>query len=178
MRPGTGSWNVTLTEAVRLLPAVSQAVATSRFAPGRSATSSPKLPSAPTPAATPFTETCAPTSAVPATQIEDSYRRLHEAHAFVLFPDTSDVWMAHPWCFSPTPHRVEAAGRVWTATCAWDALGIPGTLHGDGRIESECACCGEPVTLVVRDGVVADGGDLLVHLLVPVRRWWEDIGFT
>jgi len=113
-----------------------------------------------------------------ATQIEDSYRRLHEAHAFVLFPDTSDVWMAHPWCFSPTPHRVEAAGRVWTATCAWDALGIPGTLHGDGRIESECACCGEPVTLVVRDGVVADGGDLLVHLLVPVRRWWEDIGFT
>lgn len=111
-------------------------------------------------------------------EVAAAYRRLHDAHAFVLFPGTTDVWMAHPWCFAPTPHRVEAGGRTWTATCAWDALGIPGALHGDGRIESECACCGEPVTLVVRDGVVVESADLLVHLLVPVRRWWDDIGFT
>ena len=110
--------------------------------------------------------------------IADSYRRLHDAHAFVLHPGTLDIWMAHPWCFVPTPHRVDAAGRIWTATCAWDALGIPGALHGDGRIDSECACCGEPVALAVRDGLVADGADLLVHLLVPLRKWWDDIGFT
>lgn len=111
-------------------------------------------------------------------EIADAYLRLHDAHALVLFPDTTDVWMANPFCFAPTPHRVEAAGRFWTATCAWDALGIPGALHGDGRIESQCACCAEPVVLVVRDGLVADGADLLVHLLVPARRWWDDIGFT
>lgn len=116
--------------------------------------------------------------AKPEDEIAGAYHRLHDAHAFVLFPGTTDVWMAHPWCFAPTPHRVEASGRVWTATCAWDALGIPGALHGDGRIGSECACCGEPVALVVRDGVVSDGVDLLVHLLVPVRKWWDDIGFT
>ena len=111
-------------------------------------------------------------------EVEDSYLRLHDAHAFVLFPDTTNVWMANPWCFAPTPYRVEAAGRVWTGTCAWDALGIPGALHGDGRIDSECACCAEPVTLVVRDGLVTEGADLIVHLLVPARRWWDDIGFT
>jgi hypothetical protein len=107
-----------------------------------------------------------------------AYRRLHAAHALVLFPDTTEVWMANPFCFAPTVHRVTAASRTWTGTCAWDALGIPAALHADGSIESECACCGEPVSLEVRDGELVEGADLLVHILLPARRWWEDIGFT
>lgn len=112
------------------------------------------------------------------TEIDDAYRRLHDAHALVLFPDTTEVWMANPFCFAPTPHTVTAAGREWTGTCAWDALGIPAAFHGDGRIASSCACCGEPIALEVRDGALVEGADVLVHILVPARRWWEDIGFT
>jgi hypothetical protein len=111
-------------------------------------------------------------------EVEGSYRRLHDARALVLFPGTTEIWMAHPFCFAPTPHRVESGGRTWTGACCWDALGIPAALHGDGRIESACACCGEALTLVVADGVLAEGADVLAHLLVPARRWWEDIGFT
>ena len=111
-------------------------------------------------------------------EAEASYRRLHEAHALVLFPETTDVWMANPFCFSTTPHRVRAGGRSWIATCAWDSLGIPGALHGDGEVESECACCGEPVALRIENGELVEGADLLVHFVVPARRWWDDIGFT
>jgi hypothetical protein len=111
-------------------------------------------------------------------EIAACYRRLHDAHALVLFPDTTEIWMANPFCFAPTPHRVVAGGRRWTATCAWDALGIPAALHVDGKIDSECACCGEPVSLEVGDGALMRGADLLVHILVPARRWWDDIGFT
>jgi Alkylmercury lyase len=111
-------------------------------------------------------------------EAEASYRRLHDAHALVLFPDTTDVWMANPWCFAETPHRVRAGGRAWTATCAWDALGIPGALHGDGEVDTACACCGEALALRVEDGELAEGRDVLVHFLVPARRWWDDIGFT
>jgi hypothetical protein len=111
-------------------------------------------------------------------EVAGSYRRLHDAHALVLFPGTTEIWMAHPFCFAPTPHRVEAGGRAWTGTCCWDALGIPAALHGDGRVESACACCGEELTLVVADGALAEGADVLAHFLVPARRWWEDIGFT
>jgi hypothetical protein len=107
-----------------------------------------------------------------------SYRRLHHGHALVLSPGTTDVWMANPFCFGSTPHRVTAGGRVWTATCAWDALGIPAALHGDGEIESECACCGDSVALRVENGELVEGADLLVHFVVPARRWWDDIGFT
>jgi hypothetical protein len=111
-------------------------------------------------------------------EIADAYRRLHDAHALVLHPETTEIWMANPFCFARTPFRVEAGGRVWTGTCAWDALGIPGALHTDGRIESECACCGEPFALEVQGGELTEGADLLVHILVPARRWWDDIGFT
>jgi hypothetical protein len=107
-----------------------------------------------------------------------AYRRLHDAHAIVLFPGVTEIWMANPFCFAPTPHRVISGGRAWTGACAWDALGIPGALHGGGRIESACACCGEPLTLVVDDGRLVDGADVLAHFLVPARRWWDDIGFT
>jgi hypothetical protein len=29
-----------------------------------------------------------------------------------------------------------------------------------------------------RDGELVAGADLLVHFVVPARRWWEDIAFT
>jgi hypothetical protein len=110
--------------------------------------------------------------------VEDGLRRLHDAHALVLHPGTTEIRMANPFSAVPTPHRVECEGRSWYANCAWDALGIPAALHADGRVESECADCGERVELEVRDGRLARGADLLVHFLVPARRWWDDIGFT
>jgi hypothetical protein len=111
-------------------------------------------------------------------ETEAAFRELHDAHALVLHPGTTEIWMLNPFSTVPTPHRAQAGGRWWYGNCAWDALGIPGALHADGRIESECADCGEPLVLEVRDGTLVEGDDLLVHILVPARHWWDDIGFT
>jgi hypothetical protein len=105
-------------------------------------------------------------------------RRLHDAHALVLQPDGSGIRMLNPFSAVETPHRVEAGARSWFANCAWDALGIPAALHTDGRIESACPDCGESLELEVRDGELARGAQLLVHFVVPARRWWDDIAFT
>jgi hypothetical protein len=113
-----------------------------------------------------------------AEEVGAAYRRLHDAHALVLHPGTTEIRMLNPFSAVETPHRVEAGGRAWFANCAWDALGIPGALHGDGRIESECPDCGERLELEVRDGELVAGRELLVHFVVPARRWWDDIGFT
>jgi hypothetical protein len=110
--------------------------------------------------------------------VAHAYRRLHDAHALVLFPGTTEIWMANPFCFAPTPHRVRVGGKTWTGTCCWDSLGIPGALHSGGDVSTECACCGERLELTVADGEVAVGADLLCHVLVPARKWWDDIGFT
>jgi hypothetical protein len=110
--------------------------------------------------------------------VATAYRELHDAHALVLHPGTTEIWMANPFSAIETPHRVRVDDREWFANCAWDALGIPGALHADGDIQSACACCGEPVALRVRNDRLDEGGELLVHILVPARRWWDDIGFT
>ena len=110
--------------------------------------------------------------------VADAYMRLHDAHALVLHPETVEIWMANPFCFAPTPHRVRSGGKTWTGTCCWDSLGIPGALHADGDIATECACCGESLELAVRGGELVVGADLLCHVLVPASRWWDNIGFT
>jgi Alkylmercury lyase len=111
-------------------------------------------------------------------EVVDAYRRLHDGHALVLRPGTTEIRMLNPFSVVETPHRVEARGRSWFANCAWDALGVPAALHADGAVRSECPDCGEPLELEVRDGELVEGADLLVHFVVPARRWWDDIAFT
>ena len=110
--------------------------------------------------------------------VADAYRRLHDARALVLEPDGERIRMLNPFSVPATPHRVDSGGRTWFANCAWDALGVPAALHRDGTVRSECADCGEPLELEVRDGRLVRGTELLVHILVPARRWWDDIVFT
>jgi hypothetical protein len=111
-------------------------------------------------------------------EVVDAYRRLHDGHALVLHAGTTEIRMLNPFSAVETPHRVDADGRSWFANCAWDALGIPAALHADGAVRSECPDCGEPLELEVRDGELVHGADVLVHFVVPARRWWDDIAFT
>jgi hypothetical protein len=110
-------------------------------------------------------------------EVESVWRELHRAHALVLNPASAELRMASPFSAVPTAYRVHAADRWWYANCAWDALGICAALHADGRIETSCPDCGEPIGLAVRDQRVDDEG-LLFHCLVPAARWWDDIAFT
>jgi hypothetical protein len=106
-----------------------------------------------------------------------SWRRLHEQHAVVLNPATDELRMVNPFSAVPTSYRVEAGGRWWYANCAWDAFGICAALHADGRIETSCPDCGEPVAVTVKDER-PDDESLFFHCLVPAARWWDDIVFT
>ncbi len=107
----------------------------------------------------------------------EGWRRLHDAHALVLDPATGDLRMANPFSAVPTPFRVSAAGRAWFANCGWDAFGIGAALHVDSVIHTECADCGSPLEIGVRDGR-PDDERLVFHVLVPAAEWWQDIGFT
>jgi hypothetical protein len=128
---------------------------------------------APTPA-----ESAAELGLEPA-EVEAAYHRLHDAHALVLEPGSTRIRMLNPFSVVPTPHVVQAGGRSWHANCAWDALGIPAALHVDeASVVSECPDCGERLELELRGGELNESADLLVHFVVPARRWWEDIGFT
>lgn len=114
---------------------------------------------------------------VPLDEVRASLERLAAAKALVLQPESREVLMANPFSAVPTPFAVLAAGRLYFGNCVWDALGIPAMLGRDGRVETSCACCGEAMSLEVRDGSLA-AGEGVVHFAVPARRWWEDIVFN
>ena len=105
------------------------------------------------------------------------WSRLHDQHALVLNAASTAILMANPFSAVPTAFRVQADGRSWFANCAWDAFGICAALHVDGRIETTCPDCGDPVTVEVCDER-PDDRTLLFHVLVPAARWWDDIVFT
>jgi hypothetical protein len=112
-----------------------------------------------------------------ATDVVAGWRRLHDAHALVLNPAADELRMANPFSAVPTAYRVQAHGRWWYANCAWDGFGICAALHSDGRIETSCPDCTEPITVDVNAGEPSDD-TLLFHCLVPAARWWDDIVFT
>jgi hypothetical protein len=109
--------------------------------------------------------------------VEAGWRRLHDAHALVLNPATAELRMANPFSAVPTAYRVNAGGHWWYANCAWDAFGICAALGVDGRIETSCPDCGEPLAVDVCDQRPSDDR-LLFHCLVPAAHWWDDIVFT
>ena len=109
--------------------------------------------------------------------VRSSWARLHAAHALALHDDGATIRMANPFSAVPTAFRVHADGRSWFANCAWDAFGICVALHVDGRIETVCPDCAEPLAIGVHDGR-PDDPTLLFHCLVPARHWWDDIAFT
>jgi Alkylmercury lyase len=106
-----------------------------------------------------------------------AWRRLRDAHALVLDAATDELRMANPFSAVPTAYRVQAGGRWWYANCAWDAFGILAALHVDGRIETSCPDCGEPIAVEVRDER-PDDESLVFHCPVPARDWWADIVYT
>jgi Alkylmercury lyase len=97
-------------------------------------------------------------------------------HVVALSGDpAAPILMAHPFAAHRTGARVASAGRApgeWWGNCAWDGLGIVGLLDlADATVESN------GVTLHVRDGALVET-DVLFHVAVPARAWWDDIGFT
>lgn len=122
-------------------------------------------------------ETLAGTLQVGTGDVRGALRGLSAQHLIALEPKTDEPWMLHPFSAAPTDYSVEAAGVLYWANCAWDALSIPCLI-------------GRPATL---RGVWSDTGDRLelhvsasgprpnvgfVRFNVPPRALWDDIAYS
>lgn len=104
-----------------------------------------------------------------ASDVAESLNRLALEHRIALTDDGA-VQMAHPFSGVPTSYISQIGSRWWYANCGWDVLAILALL-GDGEARGP-----DGLEWHVQDGrVVPDG---IVHLLVPARRFWDDVGFT
>jgi len=113
----------------------------------------------------------------PLDDIRAAFERLAMAKAIVLQPESRELLMANPLSAVPTPFLVNAAGRSYFGTCAWDALGIMAMLRANAVLETSCPCCGEAASLESHGGALAPARGV-VYFGVPARQWWDNIVFT
>lgn len=110
------------------------------------------------------------------TEIDRAFRFLADACVLAL-DEHGEVWMAHPFSAVPTSYRVETPIGAYWANCAWDALAIPLLCGTDGRTRTRCPHSGTHFDLTMTRGRAGPRG-AVVRLAVPVRDFWNDIGFT
>ncbi|HEX2196575.1 MAG TPA: organomercurial lyase [Actinomycetota bacterium] len=114
----------------------------------------------------------------PLADVEAALRDLAADDVVELVPGTAFVWLAHPFSAAAAPFRVTSGDRTWDAICIWDALGILALAESEGRVETACPDCGEPLAVEVRAGEAVGPPEYLAHYGVPARRWYEDVGYT
>jgi Alkylmercury lyase len=114
--------------------------------------------------------------------VSAAFRALADAHMLVLQPGSGEILMANPLSAVPTPFVVETQAdtgfRSWYGNCIWDALGVIAMLQRDGRVLTSCGCCGESMTVNVRNGAAEAKPSGIVHFAIPAKRWWDDIVFN
>ncbi|HKD99691.1 MAG TPA: organomercurial lyase [Planctomycetota bacterium] len=111
------------------------------------------------------------------TDVVASLRRLAAGRALILGPNADRIAVAPPFSAVPTPFWVETSKGSWWGNCAWESLGIAATLEIDARIRTASGAAAAPLEVVVRGGRV-EPKDVVVHIVVPAARWWDDVGFT
>jgi Alkylmercury lyase len=110
-------------------------------------------------------------------EIREAFVRLQRNRVLLLEADGESIRMAPPFSGVPTQHRVEIGRQLYSANCAWDALGIPAALHREAVVHSSCGQSGVPLRLHV--GLEGpEPSAWLFHCQVPAARWWEDLVFT
>src|SRR5438034_6724999 len=81
--------------------------------------------------------------------VDASFARMIEGHVFIPQRDSHEIFSYNPFCAERTDFYVTAAGRIWFAVCAWDALGIPAALGEAGVIETHCGDCDESLSVAL-----------------------------
>lgn len=114
---------------------------------------------------------------ISAAEARATIKSLNIGKTVLTDPATGEIWMAGPFAASETPYRVVGSRASWWANCAWDMLGIAAIVNEDVIIHASCSDCGDPMRVHVTAGVGVRGSGL-VHLLLPFREWYRDIGYT
>ena len=114
---------------------------------------------------------------LPADEVRAAFAALRARRLLFLARESGEIVRAPPFSAVPTPFAVTAAGRSYYGNCVWDAYGIAAALHADAEVSASCACCGEPMTLLVRDGEALPAPGV-AHFAVPAAHWWNDLPYT
>jgi hypothetical protein len=110
-------------------------------------------------------------------EIAAGLRRLQEDHGIVLHPNSSRIWVIHPFSLAPTNFLVRSFGQEWWGNCAWCSLGVAALLDKDVTITTTLGANDKQVEVHIRDGKLLET-DLYVHFPIPMRQAWDNVVYT
>lgn len=102
---------------------------------------------------------------------------LSNDHGVVLHPNSSKIWVIHPFSLAPTNFLVKDGELEWWGNCAWCSLGIVGLLDKDATITTTLGANGKQIDVHVKDGKVVKD-NLYVHFPVPMKNVWDNVIYT
>jgi len=116
---------------------------------------------------------------------EEGRRLLHDLVAtglpVWLQAGTDLIASCAPFNEVPTPYRVRVDGRPgWFAQCGFEALALTWVFPARTvQVDAPCPHCGEPLRVVLRDGVLerCEPEEMVCYVDLPFRSWarsWPD----
>lgn len=114
---------------------------------------------------------------VEADEIADGLRRLQDDHGIVLHPNSSRIWIIHPFSLAPTNFLVRSCDQEWWGNCAWCSLGVAALLDKDVTITTTLGANDKQVDVHIKDGKLLET-ELYVHFPIPMRNAWDNIVYT
>ena len=111
------------------------------------------------------------------TEVKNSLEALQGYHGVVLHPNSSKIWVVHPFSLAPTSFYVSSKRGNWWGTCAWCSLGIAALLGEDVSITTNFGAEEEQVKIHIVDGQLQEK-NLLVHFPVPMQKAWDNVIYT
>ena len=116
--------------------------------------------------------------AVPETEVVAAYHHLAAEHGLVLHPQSTRIWVAHPFALSSTTFWVTDGHRGWWGNCGWCALGIAAMLdQADVTIHGVWGGEDVPFTLHVQHGELIER-DWYLNFCVPAAHLWDNVIYT
>ncbi len=113
----------------------------------------------------------------PRPALEAGLRRLADDHGVVLHPNSTRIWVAHPFSLAPTNFLVRRGSDIWWGNCAWCSLGIAALLGGNVTITTTLGAHDQPVTINITDAAISPDS-LLVHFPVAMKHAWDNVIYT
>ncbi|MEO1643662.1 MAG: organomercurial lyase, partial [Chloroflexota bacterium] len=90
------------------------------------------------------------------TDIETALQALQDYHGVVLHPNSSRIWVVHPFSLAPTNFTVRTADKEYWGNCAWCSLGVAALLKQDCTITTVLGADRQQVEIHVKEGELVE----------------------
>jgi hypothetical protein len=110
-------------------------------------------------------------------EIETALESLADYHGLVLHPNSTKVWVIHPFSLAPTNFLIRTEKGEWWGNCAWCSLGVAALLNQDLSITTTLGADSKQVTLHIENGKLLEK-NYFVHFPIPMTKAWENVIYT